>query len=193
MRHRLALALLPLLAAGCAQGSADLNYSHAGAVPAFGAPVIADVTVADLRALPPGRVGAVNGYDGRTLKPVETAGPAADAVALAFRQALAARGALAQGGAPARYDLDVALLQLNAEQDAERQGEADLRVRLIDRATGAERYSARVYVESRGDQWLAVDNGVFGSTAALSRLADAVLSRAIDRAIDQPGFRTALR
>ncbi len=85
------------------------------------------------------------------------------------------------------------LLQLNAEQDAERQGEADMVVRLVDRATGREVYSTRTYAESRGDNYLAVDNDVFGSPAALTRVANAVLDRAITETVDKPGFRTALR
>ena len=84
-------------------------------------------------------------------------------------------------------------MQLNAEQDAVRQGEADMVVRLSERRTGSEVYSARVYTETRGDNFLAVDNKFFGSPSALTRVANAVLHRAIDGTIDRPGFRLALR
>ena len=92
-----------------------------------------------------------------------------------------------------RFDLEVQLLQLNAEQDAERQGEVDMVVRLVDRATGREVYSTRTYAESQGDNFLAIDNDLLGSPTALTRVANAVLNRAINETVDQSGFRTALR
>lgn len=113
-------------------------------------------------------------------------------MARAFRDALAARGELAPAGA-GRYDLDVTILGLNAEQWAERQGHADLLVRLVDRTTGREAYSARTYTESRGDNYLAVDNFVFGSPSALGRVASSALDRAIDDTLDRSGFVLALR
>lgn len=155
-------------------------------------PEIAQVVVIDARDVPDRYVGAVMGMNGKPLKTLRSPMPVAEAVAAAFRRALAARGEMAPPPA-GRYDLDVMLLQLNAEQDAERQGEADMVVRLVDRATGREVYSTRTYAESRGDNYLAVDNDVFGSPAALTRVANAVLDRAITETVEKPGFRTALR
>ncbi len=114
---------------------------------------------------------------------------------MAFREALAARRELAPPGATAReapYVLTVTLLQLNAEQNADRQGAADMVVRLVDRSTGRVAYSARTYAESRGDNYLAYDNLLLGSPPALGGVARAVLGQAVDETVDRAGFRRAV-
>jgi hypothetical protein len=177
--------------AGCV-APAELTYEQRPQAAVVPLPEIAQVVVIDARDVPDRYVGAVMGMNGKPLKTLRSPMPVAEAVAAAFRRALATRGDMAPPPA-GRYDLEVMLLQLNAEQDAERQGEADMVVRLVDRATGREVYSTRTYAESRGDNYLAVDNDVFGSPAALTRVANAVLDRAITETVDKPGFRTALR
>ena len=181
-----------LLAAGCAS-RADLSYTPTRPLLAAPHPVIATVRVVDRRwVADPDYAGAVMGSYGRPFRRLETPKPLADEVARAFRNALAARGDLAPAGL-GRYDLDVTILHLDAEQWAERQGRADLLVRLVERATGRVVYSDRTYAESRGYNYLAIDNFELGSPAALDRVADAVLSRSIDRALGTIGFAVALR
>ncbi len=192
----LAMAGLLLSGAACTR-PADLWYrAPAGVWPAAAVPFIADVVVVDERDVPPSYVGAVMGFDGKPLKRLHSSEPVAEAVRNAFRSALAARGELAPPGTTARdasYVLTVTLLQLNAEQNADRQGEADMVVRLIDRTTGREAYSARTYTEHRGDNYLAYDNLLLGSPAALSGVAREVLGRAVNETVDREGFRRALR
>ena len=183
---------LALTAAACTS-RADLAYAPPATRPALAHPVIAAVHVADERgAADPRNAGAVIGSDGKPLKRLETPGTVADAVAQAFHDALALRGDLAPAGR-GRYDLDVSILALSGEQWAERRGAADLLVRLIDRTTGREAYSARTGDESWGDNFLAMDNFELGSPAELSRVADAALNRAINFSLDRTGFLLALR
>jgi len=187
---------LGLLGCAACTAPADLTYTGRPTTGRTTRPVVATVSVIDERDVPPSYVGAVMGVDGKPLKTLQSPVPAADAVAGAFAQALIARGELAPPGAPiqqAPYVVTVALLQLNAEQNAVRLGQADVVVRVLDRATGRERYSARFYTESRGDNYLAIDNFALGSPAALTQVANDVLNRAINDTIDKPGFQLALR
>ncbi|MBV9656157.1 MAG: hypothetical protein JOZ42_16500 [Acetobacteraceae bacterium] len=150
----------------------------------------------DQRDVPADYAGAVMGLNGNPLKRLQSAPPVADAVRSAFRDALAARGELAPPDASLRsapYALEVRLLQLNAEQNADRQASADLVVRVVERATGRIVYAARTYAEHRGDNFLAYDNGLFGSPAALASVARAVLGEAVNETVDRKGFRRALR
>ncbi len=183
-------------AAACTR-PADLSYpAPAGASAASAIPLVAEVIVVDQRDVPLDYVGAVMGYDGKPLKRLQSPGPVADAVGTAFREALAARGELAPPEATPRqapYVLTVVLLQLNAEQNADRQGAADMVVRLVDRGTGRVAYSARTYAESRGDNYLAYDNLLLGSPAALAAVARAVLAHTVNETVDRAGFRRAVR
>ncbi|MCL2428353.1 MAG: hypothetical protein FWD12_03885 [Alphaproteobacteria bacterium] len=183
--------LLALLAlAACGPTETELAYRGASARPLAGHPTIALVRVSDPRASDRW-VGAVMGIDGKPLKRIETPGPTGEQVAEAFRTALRERGDLAPPGL-GRYDLDITILSLDARQWAERQSGADLLVRLVDRRSGRVAYSARSYVESRGDNFLAMDNFAFGSPSKLAAIADATLSRTIDQTLDREGFASAL-
>ena len=192
-----ATAVLLLSGAAACNRPADLSYqAPAGASAAAAIPLIAEVTVVDERDVRPDYVGAVMGYDGKPLKRLQSPGPVADEVGTAFREALAARGELAPPEATppqAPYLLTVVLLQLNAEQNADRQGAADMVVRLVDRGTGRVTYSARTYTERRGDNYLAYDNLLLGSPAALGAVARAVLAQAVNETVDRAGFRRAMR
>lgn len=194
-----ALATAALLLAGAAACTrpADLSYqAPAEAALAPTVPVVSEVAVVDERDVPAGYVGAVMGYHGKPLKRLQSPEPVADAVGTAFREALAARRELAPPGATPRdapYVLTVTLLQLNAEQNADRQGAADMVVRLVDRSSGRVAYSARSYIESRGYNYLAYDNMLLGSATALGAVARAVLGQAVDETVDRAGFRRALR
>ncbi len=188
---RALILLLAGLAAGCTARS-DLAYAPPASPPGFADPVVAEVHVVDQRGVAPRSVGAVMGIDGTPLKRLETDQPTAEVVARAFGEALAARGDLAPPGG-GRFDLYVTILALGGEQWAERHGEADLQVRLVDRETGREVWSARTGVLSRGDNYLAVDNFEFGSPAALGKVTDGVLNRAINDTLGQGGFALALR
>jgi hypothetical protein len=154
-------------------------------------PTIGDIIVADERGLPMQDYGAVMGPDGRPLKRVASPTSVADDVARAFRTALAARGELAAPGR-GRFELHVAIVELGAEQYAERQGAVDLIIRLINRGNGREVYSTRVYAESRGHNFLAEDNQLLGSPSALSRVASSVLDQAVNQVLDRPGFARKL-
>ncbi|MBO0711102.1 MAG: hypothetical protein J2P47_07485 [Acetobacteraceae bacterium] len=179
-----------LALAACGTTETGLAYRGESARPRTGHPTIAQVRVSDPR-VSDRWVGAVMGIDGRPLKRIETPGPTNEQVAAAFRTALAERADLAPPG-PGRYDLDVTILSLDARQWAERQTGADLLVRLVDRKSGRVAYSARSYVESRGDNFLAMDNFEFGSPSKLAALADTTLSRTIDQTLDREGFAAAL-
>jgi hypothetical protein len=187
------LLALPLLVACSTQ--AALTYApRSSATAASGRPAVANIFVADERGFFVDERGqrvqdyaAVMGPDGRPLKRVASPTSVADDVAHAFRTALAARGELARTGR-GRFDLHIAIVELAAEQYAERQGAVDLIVRLIDRKTGREAYSTRVYVESRGHNYLAEDNQFLGSPSALNRVASSDLDQAINEVLDRPGF-----
>lgn len=192
--RRILLALLalasPLALAACGPTRTELAYRPSTPHPRAGPPAIAEVRVFDPRSHDRW-VGAVMGFDGKPLKRIETRGPTAAQVAAAFRTALAERGALAPPGR-GRYDLDVTILSLDARQWAERQSGTDLLVRLVDRSSGHIAYSARSYIESRGDNFLAMDNFALGSPSTLAAIADATLSRTIDQTLDREGFVAAL-
>jgi hypothetical protein len=209
-----AAALAPLLMAAACAAPATLAYQAPATVNRSWTSPIAGVVVVDERGVPDAFIGAVMGPDGKPLKRLITATPVGDEVAGAFGDALVARGAMqpppgsatgsdaSTAAAPtpvlpsverAPFELHVMLLQINAEQNAERQGGVDMVIRLVERTSGREVYSRRIYLESRGTNYLAVDSGVFGSPAALNRIANGLLSQAIDTTLDSAGFRRALR
>lgn len=187
---RVVLLALPLLAA-CTTQEALTYAPPSSASAAHGRPAIADLFVADERGMPMQDYAAVMGPDGRPLKRVASPTSVANDVAHAFRTALAARGELAPPGR-GRFDLYIAVVELAAEQYAERQGAVDLIIRLVDRKTGHEAYSTRIYVESRGHNFLAEDNQFLGSPSALNRVASSDLDQAINEVLDRPGFTLKL-
>ena len=188
--RRIVLLALPLLAA-CTTREALTYAPPPSASAAHGPPAIADIFVADERGLPMQDYAAVMGPDGRPLKRVESPTSVANDVARAFRTALAARGELALPG-HGRFDLRITIVEFVAEQYAVRQGAVDLIIRLIDRKTGREAYSTRLYAESRGHNFLAEDNQFLGSPSALNRVASADLDRAVNEVLDRPGFTLKL-
>lgn len=183
------LPLLPvlLLGAGCATQT-DLAPDAVRAA----TPLIAEVRVLDHRAQWPKQLATVDGPDGKPLKYAFVLPSVADGVNDAVRAALSARNELAPPG-EGRYDMEVTIVDLAAEQVVERQAQADLLIRVVDRRTHRTAYSTRVATDLRGGNYLAQDNALFGDTAPLAQDARAALANAIDRTLDRGGFLLALR
>jgi hypothetical protein len=81
---------------------------------------------------------------------------------------------------------------LAAGEDVDYTADADLEIRLIDRATGRIVFATRVDVLLPERRVFVVDDGAFGSPEIASSEGSAVLSQAIDRALDAEGFDRAL-
>lgn len=188
--RRIPLMLL-LACAGCSART-DLAYRPPAAPIVAPSPLVAEVRVTDHRGEYARLLGTVSGPDGLPLKGAYVLPSVADGAADAFRAALSARGELAPPG-QGRYDLNVTLLALGAEQNVTRQAHADLLVALVERGTGRQAWSTRVYAERRGENWLAQDDLLLGSPEALGPAARDVLAEAIDRTLDRGGFVIALR
>jgi len=138
-------------------------------------------------------VGAVMATDGRPQYLLTVAPDTASVVQRAFHDALAARGALAADPARARYDLAVRVIELHGLQYVTRQAEVDFVVQLVDRRTGREAYTGRIYAERRADDFLTLRYQLLGSPTALGAVTGETLTDAIDRALDRAGLALAAR
>jgi len=154
---------------------------------------IGRVIVTDERGPTADTVGAVMATDGKPQYLLTVAPDTAAVVQRAFHDALAARGALAADPARARYDLAVRVIELHGLQYVTHQAEVDFVIQLVDRRTGREVYTGRVYTEQRADDYMTLRSQLLGSPTALAAVTGETLTAAIDRALDHDGLALAAR
>ncbi len=191
------LAALPLLLAACGTTPVTLPYASTAAVQPAGTarPVVAVERVDNQRSTgreDPTWVGTIRGGYGNPLKALNTTEPLDRVIGQAFRDGLAQRG-LGAGAGQGRYALAVVIHQFDANQYVRREATADFSVVVTERATGREVYRDRERVYNVDGSVLALDVGVFASTDNLQRVAVLTMNQAIDRLLDKPGFRAAMR
>ena len=200
MRRLRPLSLLLTLAA-CSTTPVDVAYRPgAGASDSVAAsrqqqqqrPVVAVGAFTDQRGEDPNWLGSIRGGFGNPLKTLTTPEPVALVVRRAFADGLAARGLLAGSGG-GRYTLTGTVQQFDATQMARREATAKVLVTLMDAATGrtilSEPFEHRVVAGSI----LTLRTGVFASVDELRDVAAQALNGAVDKALDSPAIRQAVR
>ena len=156
-------------------------------------PAIGQISTIDQRGeTDPTWIGAVRGGFGNPLKALHTPRPLADMVTAAFHEALAERGLLAESG-NGQADLNVTISEFNSTQYIRREANVAMVVELKDHATGRQIYRDEVKSKPVQGSVLALDVGVFGSPDDLQAVAQGAMDKAIDSAVDKPGFVDALR
>lgn len=138
----------------------------------------------------PAWIGTIRGGYGNPLKAIQADRPVADVVRTAMNDALAARGWLA--AQDPKVEVIVTIAEFDANRYARSEATVALEVRLRDRASGRDiwRHAERVY--NLEGSILAVDTGIFASTAELHALMLRTMNEAIDKILNRPDFAAAL-
>lgn len=199
MRRLRPLCLLLALAA-CSTTPVDVAYRPgAGASDSATAsrpqqqqrPVVAVGAFTDQRGEDPNWLGSIRGGFGNPLKTLTTPEPVVQVVRRAFADGLASRGLLADSGG--RYTLTGTVEEFDATQMTRREATAKVLLTLKDAATGrtilSEPFEHRVVAGS----FVTLRTGVFASVDDLRDVAAQALNGAVDKALDSPVFRQAVR
>lgn len=187
MRILMILALAGLLGA-CSNTVASLTYTPTHAVAIEAAPVIGSVTSHDQRQEAPARLATIMGGFGNPLKTLDTATPVKDEVAHVFAEGLERRGLLASGDL-APYRLVLLITKFDADMIIGRTARIDI-VMSVENTAGQTIYRQQV-IDSLSDLKF-FQTGVFAKIEDLQLMSEQLLSRTVDRLLDNPAFRAAL-
>ncbi|MDB5317357.1 MAG: hypothetical protein JWO24_3201 [Rhodospirillales bacterium] len=190
------LALLSfMLLSACGATQMPLTYRPSTAPAADARPIVevADVVLSrNTGREDPVWVGTLRGGYGNPLKQLHADRPVNQVMQQALRDGLRARGLLVSTGDTARRRVSVNLTQFDANQYMRREATVAMTIAVDDTASGQTRWrdSVRVYE---------VDGSIFGLSGVLAPIEDLhalmqrVLQQAVDQALDNLGFRAALR
>lgn len=199
MRIR-AIVSLPLLLAmaACGATQAPMSYVPTVAVqPAAARPVIqvADRVSNERRTgrEDPTWIGTIRGGYGNPLKALHADRPVDQVVGNAFTAGLTARGLSAATTSTAPYALAITIHQFDANQFVRREATADFTIVLTERETGREVWRAREKIYIVDGSILSLSTGIFASIDDLQRVALQAMNEAVDKLLDKPGLREALR
>jgi len=148
-------------------------------------------SVADQRKTGSHYLGAVRGGYGNPLKTLETEAPVADVVKAAFQAGLKSRRLAASQGA-AKYYLNVTIVKFDCSQYVRRRADANFRIQLMG-MNGNVEYEHSVVATEVDGSLLTLETGVFGSVEDLRKIANELLQRVVDQALDDPGLLAHLR
>lgn len=180
------------LMAACGTTQVGLSYAPGASVSRAATALPVDVgSFADRRGEPPTWLGAIRGGFGNPIKNLESSRPVAELVAAAFADGLRARG-VAVAAAPGRPRLSGVVRKLDCNQIARREANVDIELTVHD-ADGRVRLT-KAYTATRLDgSIVTMSAGVFGSVDDLRVTLELALREAVDKALDDPALRAALR
>ncbi len=177
---------------GCSTTSAGLTYEGAAVTKeaATGSPISVG-TFVDQRGETPTWLGVIRGGFGNPIKTLEGDRPVAELVTAGFADGLKARGYRITRDAP--LTLNGVVRRLDADQYVRREANAEIEVRLTGNG-GAKPILERTYSANRIEgSALSLKTGIFGSVEELQAVLQRTLGEVIDKALDDPQFRAALR
>lgn len=193
--RRALFAFAALILSGCASATLPLPYAPTAA-PAQEPVARASLAmgeVTDRRDIRDRRwVGNIRDGFGTPLKRLRSDLPVDTAVDRAFRDALLQRGLLAPSDG-ARLRLDIVIDALDANQLSRREARVVLRPALVDVASGAHLWTTQTRAERVEGRATLTPSGAYGSLEDLHALMVRVLAEAVDKVLDDPGLRDALR
>lgn len=137
-------------------------------------------------------IGTIRGGYGNPLKALHAPEPVDQVVRKAFADGLVARG-LSATGTNSPYTLAVTIHQFDANQYIRREATADFSVVVTERATGREVWRGREKVYIVDGSILSLGVGVFASVDDLQRVALQAMNQAVDKLLDKPELRAAVR
>ncbi len=173
---------------GCSNTVSSLQYTPPGAVQSAAVATVGIVSATDQRKEDPNRLATIMGGFGNPLKTLDTAKPVKDEVADAFALGLRTRG-LASSEAQAPFRLALLVRKFDADMIVGRTARIDLTMSVVNQA-GATVYEDSV-VDKESDMKF-FETGILADIGDLKKLCEIVLSRTVDRLLDNPNFRAAV-
>jgi hypothetical protein len=188
---RAVILMFALGVAACSTTKVDLPYVPAPTTTAITAnPTIKMGSVVDERKNGTHSLGAIRNGFGGALKILETQPPVAEVVKAAFEEGLKARGLAAPVGG-SRYQLDVTILKFDCSQLVRREAHARFLVMLVP-ISGKSNYEHETIANEVEGSRFALDTDIFASVEDLRKVANELLQRAVDEALDDPGLQAYL-
>lgn len=186
---RLHILAFTLILGACSNTVSTLNYMPTiPTVKASSAQSIGAVAATDQRKEAPNRLATIMGGFGNPLKTLDTAKPVKDEVADAFTNGLRLRGLLASGS-QGPFQLALVIRKFDADMILGRTARIDMTMSVTDAA------GRSIYQDSATDtesDMKFFQTGVFAEIADLRVLSEKVLSKTVDRMLDNPAFRRAV-
>jgi uncharacterized lipoprotein YajG len=181
-----------MLVAGCGTTPVAMNYVASGNLSQFSSSsgAVTAGAFADSRGEGPKWLGAIRGGYGNPLKVLEADTSVSTLVQGAFAEGLKARGASTT--AAKKYEVRGDIRKLDCSQYVRREAHGVIEITVMDSRTGAERFR-RSYSADKVDDSNAMSSGAFGSVEDLRRVAEQVLRQIVDKVLDDPAFRDAVR
>lgn len=193
MNRFLLPALLALLLTACGTTSSSLKYSASPENPVAAAKAAQPVTVGTFQDLREGDkkwLGVIRGGFGNHLKTLEADRPVYLMVREAFEDGLRARTVSVASGS--NEQLTGKIIKLYADQVVRREGNAEVELTVTDQQ-GVKRFT-KTYTHSRLEgSVLSMQTGVFASIDDLRDVLQKTLSELVDKALDDPELRAALK
>ena len=186
------LAVVAFLFSGCSTTGVALKYAPPQNVvtAAAGTDAVSVGTFEDKRGEPATYLGAIRGGFGNPLKTLESSTPVATVVAIAFADGLRARGI--QAGS-AKYEISGTIKVLECIQMVRRDATVEIDVKLVSTETKKEVFTKTVKANTLDGSIFNLATGVFASVEDLRAVTEKTLRDAVDRALDDPEFRKALK
>lgn len=193
MRKIIVIVLCALSMAACSTTKVGLKYEGAkGSGKAASAAAAKAVTVgnfADERGEPATWLGSIRGTYGNPIKNLESDQPVSKLVQTAFTDALDTRGIENSSSAPAQ--LTGVIRKLDCNQVFRREANVEIEISVVD--AGQSTFT-RTYSTSNIDgSVVSLNIGVFAAVEDLRALTEKTLRETVDKALDDPAFRAALR
>lgn len=176
----------------CGTTQVELRYAKSphAVMAAADSPALQVGRFVDQRGEPEHWLGAIRGGFGNPLKNLESSVPVSKLVEKAFAEALQARQfSLPASGAA--FQVAGVIKRLDCNQIIQREANADFDVTVTDLASGKVIFT-RTYTANNAETAL-MSSGVFASPEDLRAITERTLHDAVNRALDDPDLRKALR
>jgi len=189
MKNRLALIPLLLISiSGCSTHMTKVDYEGAGSTYHDNPSSINNVVVTDQRGTDSNWLGAIRGGYGNVLKTLKTEQSTDIVVDKMYTDALSKSGILSDSK-DAPYELRVVITKYDCSYYFNREAHAHVDISLVDNRSSVSKFS-KVYKSDETEG--GVGAGIFGDVDTLRLLAEATMSKTIDKMLDDPEFIKAL-
>jgi hypothetical protein len=188
----LAVAAAALCLSACqTTNPVSMAYAPSGsATPLASGSSVAAGKFIDDRREPAKWLGAIRGGYGNPLKVLEVEDSVAAMVERAFAEGLKARGGGASGS---RYEVRGSIRKLDCSQYVRREAHAVIDVVVVETASGRERFRRSYASDVVEGSVINLATGIFASVEELRQTAEKALREVVDKALDDPALRDAMR
>lgn len=183
-----------LLITGCSTNSVGLVYKPAVTPAAVGADsgTVSVRPFVDQRGEPAAWIGAIRGGFGNPLKTVEVSPSVAVVVETAFIDGVKARSLQPPSGS-ANFQISGVITKLDCSQYVRREAHVAIEVRVVDAISEKPVFTQTYTADELDGSLIALNVGVFGSVESLRALAEKALNEVVDKALDDPALRSAIK